>query len=922
EAGNLFKVFNAPERFRSAAGAKGFNAIASRNITILLGIIEYLAQNDWKLTAAVISDVLSKKPMEQISDEVVEELIRRVVDTDARELLYRLKLVIHDFTDDTVVKIASIAPAIQDPLTKIHSLKGRWIETVSTGRYNLAPLFKQLPKTMLRSDITKRVYHTLGMMLLEIGTLGPNEVNQSIMYFIGAEEYLIVSDILMKAYMSLSFQEETTDQLLFIKLWKHTSLPKQIPLPRRVIIRTYQLVHTRKDDADFDTILKSIMEMRESLGNDFHSTLAFIMSASIQSLFLGIENIDYAFKLIRQWSIRWDNLSPSEKQLLGSIDQLGPAIIPWSSLFHIKNLDDVSRWLIQVEQLPTVIQQEIISHNMSFVGTKYIIDKCWPHPDDGELDSQQWKSLAISLEDLANRASEIGFNLFWAWAIRSVIIIECEQLGKFDEGIQRGLKLIELEHDSSVIKFIILDIVGKEYYHEQKYDQAIPRLLQCLEEDGSNYPDVQILTYINLSIAYSTSDDIERLTAVDNSIEFKSLVDEIDYLSIVKAYGTKAIAQWQIYGVAHALEPLSQLSEILWVHANRSSPLWKDLFILTGHVAGFFLALARTGKGPDTTKNGDPYLTPSAGHFTTYHTERHTLFKPEEEIMLYLQLFGLAREFCNTIEMSKWYGVAKKFIEQNPLNFCAKSSYMISCGYLELSDDRYDYFIKYGLDAGIHTTVQRYCINKELPTPYYESDLTAILDSENEWAAADEYSFHLIIAPIVFALAIESIQQNDKFDLHMTQVIMEISRHMEKGYAIPRWEQAITAFHIIQDKSVGSNKLIDFGNKMQSEKLASVALIAYIGSTLKLDSNVEQYAIAFHSLSQWQTFIPSSIWSELVVPFHFYFWLHIIDKAGFAFRSPIILRKGIEQISLRDENATRKLMELIFDGLDIQIPVN
>jgi hypothetical protein len=920
EAGELFKTLGAPEQFWSATGAAGFNNLASKNITILIGLIRYLEQSEWVLTDEVLSKVLSNAPLNETSDEVVEELIRRIGDSEARELLYRLKSVNYFFNDDVVMDLASIEPKISDPIVRLHSLKGCWVETSSHGRYTLAPLFKRINKTLISADLSKRVNLTLGMRLLKSGTLGSNEVDESILYFIQADEYAIVGDILMKAYMSLSGDLKEENLPFFVNLWKKESLPDAIPLPLRVIIRSFQLAHTQKTDSNYGFILKSLEDLQNSLEYDFHSSLAFMMSVSVQGLYFGVKSISSASRLVKEWNERYNKLEPAEKEQLKVFDHFNAALLLWTSIYDLSLVEDVLEWLEVFGGLSDDQKKEVLEHDMAFVGAKYLVNATWLDRQGVQINHTQWEKYVEGLEKISTKAISVGFNLIWAWSTRAILVIECERLDRFDEGVSKGVDHLKLEINDSVTRFIFCDAIGKQYYRTGQHVEAGEWLSSAIGEDCNEYPEDIIESYTALSVLNKDVDYSKRIEYAVMATEICLEYIDMDGHLTARAFGTLAIAIWEVVGGAHVLEPLSSAFEALLADRNTESELWKEAFTLTGHATGFYLSIMRDGRNPDPLPNGEEYAPPEASQFTRYRENGGDFFDVNKETITYLQLFSFAEVLDNEKLKEKWYQVAKLNLESNWDKYHVATSFFMLCKAHAIQSMDYEVFIRSGLIYGQYLTVVNECRKSDDDLPSDRLEATKIIESSGRKEEGEDRAFNDTVGILALSLAFRFLGDPDQVRVSIAGVIEILKSVSDTSTIKPKWLTAISAWEVFLNSSLSAVYLRAYGQTLQRQGHEHAALIAYLASVLRADSNIQTSAYIFHYFLGWQKVIDAELWKQSTSPFFKDYWIKKASDVGFRFQNASQLKANINLLNQDDIEFTDKLLNLVFDSLGLARP--
>lgn len=112
---------------------------------------------------------------------------------EARNLLYRLSLVIGRFDRPLVLKIAESPPPIQRAGELLDSLVGSWLEVVGKDSFRVSPLASNAGQGMLTAQAQQSIHATIAVQMLVKGHIDASDGNAILMHaLLGKEVHTLV----------------------------------------------------------------------------------------------------------------------------------------------------------------------------------------------------------------------------------------------------------------------------------------------------------------------------------------------------------------------------------------------------------------------------------------------------------------------------------------------------------------------------------------------------------------------------------------------------------------------------------------------------------------------------------------------------------------------------------------------------------
>lgn len=136
----LFHLFGAPERMLTKSFVDFAGGIAKNHPALLVSLARFLKGRSWRMDESAWDALFHSTYNQDLKIETEEILKHTVEDEASRNLLYRLTVATTAFSEDDVVKVAEVEPAISLPLERFHEAIGSWIQKDGDNEYRVGPL--------------------------------------------------------------------------------------------------------------------------------------------------------------------------------------------------------------------------------------------------------------------------------------------------------------------------------------------------------------------------------------------------------------------------------------------------------------------------------------------------------------------------------------------------------------------------------------------------------------------------------------------------------------------------------------------------------------------------------------------------------------------------------------------------------------
>ena len=129
---------------------------------------------------------------------------------EARNLLYRLSLIVGRFNRPLVLKIAEAPPPIQRAGEMLDSLMGSWLEAVGKDRFRVSPLAANAGQGMLTAEAQQTIHAAIAIQMLAKGRIDATDANGILMHALLGKE---VRSLFRLAYSVLTAEPKAAELL-------------------------------------------------------------------------------------------------------------------------------------------------------------------------------------------------------------------------------------------------------------------------------------------------------------------------------------------------------------------------------------------------------------------------------------------------------------------------------------------------------------------------------------------------------------------------------------------------------------------------------------------------------------------------------------------------------------------------------------
>jgi hypothetical protein len=268
--------------------------ITNGNPVLVKTLIEYLEKSNWDFgNIQTIENVIREKYASNSIDYVRKEFIEDTVDEDARNLIYKLDLLLEPISMNTISQISELPPVTSNLDKVLLQVAGIWLDQ-KQDLFSINPLIKKMGEKYISDSDKRQIWQNRVQNInrargKRIDSLTSNSI---VTYAIKLDDFnLLLSECFIATLALLDASESVfymvADDFLLRSLWASKSMPEFVPISTQAQIRFFQLCISERLGKD-STFLRDDLIRLLDLPSDFD----FMSVMSILGLLIKTNNLD------------------------------------------------------------------------------------------------------------------------------------------------------------------------------------------------------------------------------------------------------------------------------------------------------------------------------------------------------------------------------------------------------------------------------------------------------------------------------------------------------------------------------------------------------------------------------------------------------------------------------------------------------
>jgi hypothetical protein len=919
EIRELFEAYGAPKEF---LGRKGFNWIAAltrQSPVLLAAAARHLASHDWDLDVRVFDEIVRGVYAQQVNEQTRRWLRETVRDEVDRELLYRLSLKGAAFTEDDLQRVSDVAPAIRLPRERLAGALGLWIRREDANSYATSALLDQLGGADLDFNVRRDVHLTLGEAVLEKRVLAPPDIFEAVHQFQSGQDFDKAGIIFMKALDAIQHDDGIIDDWGVSGLWYSTRLPAEMSLNIRLTVRARQIAVCHRLGKSVDHLVADLDFLLDQAAAENSAAVVGV------AVWVGPgwvrDNPFHANRyLLRALRAAPRGVLPDGRRLSFPAGATLESLI-WISAYGIKSVEELRDWLSTAEQLTheercAALESQIVEQGSLFVATSLWLAELGKPEQD-----RRWDALLPILEELTDRAKDLGFELLWARSLNIRMRILGQYIDDMDAVEVVATEAMALAPDDPTVRFVIQDGIALQLSYANHLDRALPWLRAAIAEQTRAYAFERLPLLLQAARAVGENDDALALRYASEAVELGKASPEISETDLVRALGEQAIALWLTGDLAGSFSPLRDAVTRLLAIEKRGDE-WKMVTVLLAHVLGYLANLAKHGRPPEAARGGYPYEAPSRGSLLIHRPEVVAHYLEAHNSLLPASLVSFAEGIGKNDEAAKW--ALRAFDRAREAGDTASMSTVgfLAIGYLMVAE-RFPEALDVARDMGATAAAANAAgVASKAHLTHGFDPYSVLGDQSGEaWQEAERFGSFIGLVPAMFRIATVRLYDDEKAR-RLADCISAACHELSQSAASPKlWDSAAEIFAETFEGEIDSKRLMRKAQSFNDGREIALHTICYIGASLDCSPHQAlEIHLAVMPYIQRHFAIFRSIYRETVIPFVEGFWQKVFEESRVYFQNPRKVESELLEIrNERNGMVVQRLLGTIWRGLPIEI---
>jgi hypothetical protein len=922
DADDLFELceqLGAPSGLITVDVAAPLLAKTKGNPTFLMSIARGLQQREWQKINEHIAEIMSLGTISDLLQETMFRLLGTVAHPEARELLYRLCVVLGSFGVEEARAVAAIQPTVSKPMEGLQQLSGLWIEKQTDATLMVCPLISDTGSKELAVAVREQVAGTLARLIVSKASISPIEFAKATSYLrqarngarlglhiLGGLEALVDLPI---AWKRLVFFTTVTDGLL-----------DDCPLSLSLLIKAKQMQTAVKIGLKIGPIVAEAARLI-SLATPADRWAVVLYSAQVASL---VAKVDFAegMRLCKIVLADFDDLVAIRRTMPGSIPPMPAGLegtfigaFPWFFIPSITRIESFKIWMDVLKEQPNPRIAEVFSSSLARDGFKMAIDRLWLLEHDRPVARREFAPIMAEYTSVIAFCQKHHLKLFEALAVRAQIIVLAEYMNDLRQAVDCGELFLRSGMNDEEVTFLIKDILGRQYLYARDVPHAIAELRAARDLDTGTFDGIRCRTYIELNTALGESAPDEALECADGAVAIaRRNPRDVPVLDLVASLGEAAISATLSGNYARAFDYFDQAYTSMSREFKENTD-WKLRAVLIGHGLGYATSMAYSGKPPAAD-----YAVPARGRIIGTN-ESLSQWYDDHGFKDFDMVPTLLVTFANAVGKSDraihWATIG---IEDARAKGVITSIHTLAEMLIPDAIERHDVSIAsdYALEAATALAASIIVHNRGMADVRERHDVFEVLGPKpsSAWDQAEELHVFLGMLPTIVASCVDGRPQD------LAQVALECANRAKGASNSSAYSVVVEAINqSLQNMS--SNDLLERGLQQAQAANRVGMCVYYLLSSFADDAflgrSIIQHAVFMEQYST-KILAGSPLWRLLTDRF-VYWWKQAFARARFQFSGPTIMQYELDTVEEGDRDKTvKKLFGIIATGLKVAWP--
>ncbi|MDR5591328.1 lipase/acyltransferase domain-containing protein [Christiangramia sp. SM2212] len=870
-------------------------------------VCRYLDKMDWEINQDELLSFFTGKLFTDLTDDTLIKFVSNVEDQKTRDLLYRLNIVRTVITDKEIRVVSECDPQIERPFEKVTTIMGIWLQR-DRERFLVSPLIKRLGTQNVSEALVRDINYELGLSILEKGMINQYEVIHVISYFKEANRYENAGFVILNLLKHcLSNPDYFYDFSLGLYTWYYQTIPAQMPLPIRLLIRSLHLslalARELENLEEIDFLRKDLIPLVDQALEE--KVDVYFPSVILSSSYLK-ENSSLALKYFSYYtnSYTYEQLPELTSVKIEEIEEFDQNIM-WLLLLKIEDLTALQQWFNQVEAWNRPINE--LDNDQAFIISEKLINNFITKEQNSQ--SPNWIGLVKHFNLIFEKATKLNLEFLRSLSLKMQIQVLSEKLDDILKAEEIFLQKKHLLNEPRSI-FLITDELGRQFYYKGNKEKAKEYLLQVVDYELDKFLISKAETYLTLAKITGASSAEKAHSFMTHGLHFVSENIYINEISYIQFKGEFATSLFLLGKTDDAILNFIEGYELL-LNTFEENNFYINTQIRYGNAIGYLSYLVKFGNPP-----GDGYTKPYRG-FISNNNDLSDLYYPEK---LLINVFNIIEYFEIIKDSEKAEYWADKM-------FSLKEKYELKVFHRMLTPLTGYIIIKNQLEEVFELHLEILNLTDKL----IERDTSKIANPDEKKLVASiqirerqkrkDPDFDLIMLalnPIVIYLLTKLLKNEIEvfeFKKICRDLIDQYSENFKNKELLNELNYILNHFPTNEKES---KDLSIYLHNINSEIVGHLQILTYLICSLQMNSKT---AIATHFLLA-PTFqlYTGSLNDCIIIPFLLKYWNTKLEMEPQAFRNPDKLSENFQKIhKLKSVLQTKAIFALLADDLRYEL---
>lgn len=900
----LLEFHGAPPRLNHDRFRALMSSVTGAHPVLVGALIQFLIQRQWKVDDSVLDGLLSRSFSQNVQQEMQSRLLAEET-PEAKELLYRVSLASRPITQDQALILAEIPPAITNRNEQLTMLLDTWLQRSGANLVLASPLVANLGDRNLSLAVRQQVHDRLAGWILKSKSLSQADAILCISHLMAARKARGAGLILVQGLQAMLPLTEQLKDTSLLRVWRDLPLPEAMGNEIRIMIRGYQVAIAgllgESVDYEFDDLLALAKETSGDFGH-----LSVFGACSAIAIHLGRKAPSLSLRAVVVALEHDAALPPKQRSELQT--DIGLASTLWLIGSGCTTKEEIRNWLTELGRIPEQLREGIRNSDIAPRCAWMIFQKLWLLEQRNAEEERDWSSLMVFLRECESLASKAEITLLEASAFRAQQSIQIVHFKEPEQGDRLAWERIESFSMGGSEDFLISEGTAIWLTDADRWDLALPWFNRAAECVFDGLDSLRMQNQLRRAEAlYRADQDPEDAFA--QALNIAEQADELEDLDIVLCLVEKAMWQWLKGDHLGCLHTWDRALDLVLAQ-DRTTARWKNLFVLMGNHTSVFSGIDTGGTRTDLTL-------PIMGLYlreydiSGMYSDGTAWFAPA-------MMVSFADRLGDAKLAAKW---ALKTVETgDAVGADPKSRFVLRAAVVPLLRARdYDGAINFARDAAVATAVRpQYNISAEMRE--MKPELT---QSETNWKTIDSeqcegWAIVVAVLPALIDIVALSIS-DDSTGYTLLASLTDKCREVATQQNSPSWQTAAQALTDLAtgtiDWSVEFRPLPDDDRSATTRQMLLAFGSGFVCRRTPRDVFVQQ--------ARWTSWIKQYFGSSKTQSAHVAdglsrYWLAVIDRDPFYFRSPLATKKHF--VAAAESRRVESMFKAVAGDLSLSLP--